>query len=73
LTELDVVRVTEGRLVSVTLDALPDTPFEGRVTRIDSQSEDYRGDVTYPVIVELLQSPEALRWGMTALVEIHVE
>ena len=73
LIELEVVRVAVGQPVTVTLDALPDTPLEGQVLRIDEQSEDYRGDVTYPVFIELLRSTEGLRWGMTASVEIDAE
>ncbi|MGD8997987.1 MAG: HlyD family efflux transporter periplasmic adaptor subunit [Anaerolineae bacterium] len=73
LIELDVVRVAVDQPVTVTLDALHDTPLEGRVVRIDEQSEDYRGDVTYPVIIELLRGVQELRWGMTASVEIDVE
>ncbi len=78
LTELDVVKVAVGQPVSVTLDALPDTLLEGRVTRIGAQSEDYRGDVTYPVFIELPQRVQEerkghIRWGMTASVEIDVK
>jgi multidrug efflux pump subunit AcrA (membrane-fusion protein) len=73
LIELDVVRVAVGQPVSVTLDALPDAPLDGQVVRVGEQSEDYRGDVTYPVIIEPLQDVQELRWGMTALVEIDVE
>jgi HlyD family secretion protein len=73
LIELDVVNVAVGQPVRVTLDALPDEPLEGQVVRIGDQDEDYRGDVTYPVIVELLQDVRELRWGMTALVEIGIE
>jgi HlyD family secretion protein len=73
LIELDVVNVTVGQPVKVTLDALPNEPLEGRVARIGDQHEDYRGDVTYPVIVEVPHDGKALRWGMTALVEIGAE
>lgn len=73
LTELDAVRVAVGQSVVVTLDAFPDAPLQGRVTRIGQQSEDYRGDVTYPVIVALDEQRPELRWGMTALIEIEVE
>jgi HlyD family secretion protein len=73
LMELEVVRVAVGRPVTVTLDALPEASAEGQVVRIDEQSEDYRGDVTYPVIIELLEPAQELRWGMTASVEIDVE
>jgi HlyD family secretion protein len=73
LTELDVARVAEGQPVAVKVDALSDAPLSGRVLRIDEQSEDYRGDVVYPVIVELDGDTTALRWGMTTMVEIEAE
>jgi len=73
LTELDVARVAEGRPVVVKVDALPDAPLSGHVLRIDEQSEDYRGDVVYPVTVGLDGDTTALRWGMTAMVEIEAE
>jgi hypothetical protein len=56
----------------VTVDALPDSPLSGRVERIDLQAVDYRGDVTYPVYVTLVNPPESLRWGMTAVVEVDL-
>ncbi len=73
LTELDVTEVEVGQSALVTLDALPDQGLEGRVQRIDRQPEDYRGDVVYPVLIELDEPIPQLRWGMTALVEIEVE
>ncbi len=73
LTELDVARVAVGQAAVVTVDALPDLELRGRVARIDQQSVDYRGDVTYPIIVELDEDARGLRWGMTALAEIEAE
>jgi HlyD family secretion protein len=73
LTELDVARVTEGQSVVVTVDALPDVELRGHVIRIGLQSVDYRGDVTYPVYVELDDDTPELRWGMTAMVEIETQ
>jgi multidrug efflux pump subunit AcrA (membrane-fusion protein) len=73
LTELDVARVVEGQLVVVTVDALPGVELRGHVARIGLQSEDYRGDVVYPVIVELDENAPGLRWGMTAVVEIETD
>jgi multidrug resistance efflux pump len=73
LTELDVARVAEGQAAVVTVDALPDVEFKGHVVRIGLQSEDYRGDVTYPVYVELDEVASELRWGMTAMVEIEAD
>jgi HlyD family secretion protein len=74
LTELDVARVAEGQPAVVTVDALPDAEFAGRVREIALQSEDYRGDVVYAVTVELTDVSSApLRWGMTAMVEIEAD
>jgi multidrug efflux pump subunit AcrA (membrane-fusion protein) len=73
LTELDVARVREGQTAVVTPDALPGVELKGRVRRIGLRSVDYRGDVTYPVTVELEAVASELRWGMTALVEIELE
>lgn len=73
LTELDVARVREGQAAEVTADAMPETKLQGRVARIGLRSIDYRGDVTYPVTVELQEVPAELRWGMTALVEIDLD
>lgn len=73
LTELDVAQVTEGQAAAVKVDALPDVELRGRVARIDLRSVDYRGDVTYPVTVELEENVPGLRWGMTALVELKAD
>jgi HlyD family secretion protein len=71
LTELDVVYVEVGQPATVTADALPDRPLKGHVLRVERQGVDYRGDVTYPVIIELDESLPALRWGMTVMIEIE--
>jgi HlyD family secretion protein len=73
LTELDVARVAEGQAAVVTVDALPDLELRGHVARVDLQSVDYRGDVTYPVYIELDEVVPELRWGMTAMVEIEAD
>jgi HlyD family secretion protein len=73
LTELDVARVREGQAVAVTADALPDTKLRGHVTRISLRSVDYRGDVTYPVTIQLEETAPELRWGMTAVAQIEVD
>jgi multidrug efflux pump subunit AcrA (membrane-fusion protein) len=75
LTELEFVRVRVGLPVEVTVDALPGALLAGKVSRIGDRSVDYRGDVTYPVEIELDEpgGGQGLRWGMTALVEIDVQ
>jgi len=57
----------------VTVDALPGLQLNGRVARIKLQNVDYRGDVTYPIIVELDEAAPELRWGMMATVEIEAD
>jgi HlyD family secretion protein len=73
LTELDVAQVEEGQGVVVTVDAMPEQEMRGVVERIGLQAQDYRGDVVYPVYVELGEVMPELRWGMTAMVEIDVD
>lgn len=74
LTEIDVVRVEVGQPVDISVDALPEANFEGKVTRIQPQSETKAGDVTYTVQIGLTNGDTSrLRWGMTTFVDIDVE
>jgi multidrug efflux pump subunit AcrA (membrane-fusion protein) len=72
LTELDVGQVVVGQPAEVSVDALPGETYPGVVQAIGLRGEDYRGDVVYEVTVVLTDPEEAkaLRWGMTAVVEI---
>jgi len=72
LNEVDVARVSVGDAAVVTLDALPNVTIDGQVTRIAPKASEGSG-VNYTVIIELNDIPEAVRWGMTAFVEIEVE
>jgi multidrug efflux pump subunit AcrA (membrane-fusion protein) len=73
LDEIDVVGVSLGQKVAVTFDALPDQVMDGQVTRISPMAEPGSGGVHYTVIVELDEIDPALRWGMTAFVDIESE
>jgi multidrug resistance efflux pump len=72
LNEVDVAQVSVGDAAIVTLDALPNVSIDGQVTRIAPKASEGSG-VNYTVIIELNDIPEAVRWGMTAFVEIEVE
>lgn len=72
LNEIDVARVKVGDTASVTFDALPDVIVKGTVVRIASKADEGSG-VNYPVVIELDEIPENLRWGMTAFVDIEVD
>jgi multidrug resistance efflux pump len=68
LTEIDVVKLSEGQPVSVTLDAIPDANLTGVIQSIGQSYEEKQGDIVYPVTVALEDSHPSLRWGMTAVV-----
>lgn len=72
LNEVDVARVSVGDPAVIRLDALPDVSIDGEVTRIAPKASAGSG-VNYTVVIELSDIPEAVRWGMTAFVEIEVE
>ena len=50
------------------MDALPDLRLTGKVVSIGDAYEETRGDITYPVMIELDETDPRLKWGMTALV-----
>ncbi len=72
LGEVDVARVKEGQPVRVTFDALPGKTINGTVTRIAPMSTPGQSAVNYVVTVSLEQIDPALRWGMTAFVDVQV-
>ncbi len=73
LSEVDVARVHEGQPVRVTFDALAGVTISGKVTRIAPMSTPGQGGVNYTAIVDLDAIDPALRWGMTAFVDIEIE
>lgn len=70
LGEIDVAKIGVGDSAIVTFDALPDLVLEGTVVSIAPKAAEGSG-VNYPVILELSEIPAALRWGMTAFVDIE--
>jgi multidrug resistance efflux pump len=73
LDEIDVARVAVGQQAAVTFDALPERTFVGYVTRISPMAEPGTGGVNYTVTIEVEDIDPAIRWGMTAFVDIEVE
>ena len=68
LTEIDVVKLSEGQPVTVTLDAIPGETLNGVIKSIGQTYEENQGDIVYAVSVALDDSHPSLRWGMTAVV-----
>ncbi len=71
LTEIDVVELEEGQLVTVTLDAISSVTLQGNVFLIGQSYSENQGDVVYEVTVLLTESHPAMRWGMTAEVKFE--
>jgi multidrug efflux pump subunit AcrA (membrane-fusion protein) len=72
LDEIDVARVALGQQAAVTFDALPEQVFTGHVIHISPMAEPGSGGVNYTVIIEMEDLDPAIRWGMTAFVDIEV-
>lgn len=70
LAEGDVASLSPGMKAKITLDAFPNRTFEGEVTRVAYQSENTRGSVTYQVTLNFNPNGAAVRWGMTAYVDL---
>jgi multidrug efflux pump subunit AcrA (membrane-fusion protein) len=72
LSELEVGQIEVGEGAVVKVDAFPSSELRGTVTDIALQAQDYRGDTVYEVTIGLdpVSAWPALRWGMTAMVEI---
>lgn len=73
LRETDVARIAVGMGVEVTFDALPGRTYRGTVARIAPMSNTEKGSTNYTVGVDLPDPDAALRWGMTAFVNIRVD
>lgn len=73
--ETDVVEVAPGQRARVLVDAVPDTSFEGTVTRVGQSGRGLTGQTqeatNFEVAVLLKEPPVELRPGMNADVEIQ--
>jgi HlyD family secretion protein len=68
LSEIDVVGVSVGQAVRISVDALPGLKLTGKVISISDAYQETRGDITYTTRIELDNTDPLLRWGMTVLV-----
>lgn len=71
LTEIDVVRLSDGQPVAVSLDAIPEATLNGVIESISQTYEEKQGDVVYTATVALEDGHPSLRWGMTAVVKFE--
>lgn len=65
ISELEVVNVEVGQVVTLTADALPGVEMNGVVTSISQSSYMQSGDVLYTVYIAVNDVDARVRWGMT--------
>jgi multidrug efflux pump subunit AcrA (membrane-fusion protein) len=65
VTELEVVKLSEGQSVTLVPDALPDLVLNGTVTEISQAFTQQGGDILYTVHIAVADTDPRLRWGMT--------
>ncbi|MBU1701182.1 MAG: efflux RND transporter periplasmic adaptor subunit [Candidatus Eisenbacteria bacterium] len=70
--ETDVISVSAGQSARVEVDALPNTILRGRVSLVGQAGRTSQEGADFLVRVRIQESPESLRPGMTADVEILV-
>jgi multidrug efflux pump subunit AcrA (membrane-fusion protein) len=73
LNEVDAAQVGIGSTVTLTFDALPGITTQGEIVRISPMASAGQGGTNFTAVIEMSDPPEALRWGMTAFVDIDVE
>ncbi len=72
ITELEVVDIQVGQVVSLTADALPDVTMKGVVTAVSELSFTQSGDILYTVYIAADNVDERVKWGMTVEVVFEV-
>ena len=72
IDEADIGQVKAGQGVNFTVDAFPERSFRGKVQQVRLSATNTSNVITYPVVVEVDNSDQALLPGMTANAEIEV-
>jgi HlyD family secretion protein len=70
--ETDIGKLQPGLPVTITVDAYPNRPFQGRVLMIEPQATVDQNVTMFPVIVRIANEGDLLKPGMNADVEVHV-
>lgn len=65
VTELEVVKLSEGQAASFVPDALPDLTLNGSITEISQAYTQQGGDILYTVRITVKNPDPRLKWGMT--------
>ena len=72
ISEIDIQQIKVGQPVTITFDALKGKTYQGEVSQVALVSSDSSSDVSFPVVIKLLNPDSEVRSGMTAEVKIVV-
>ncbi len=72
LNEVDAAHINLADKVTLTFDALPGAIIEGKLLSISPMASSGQGGTNFTAIIEMVDPPQELRWGMTAFVDIEV-
>jgi HlyD family secretion protein len=72
ISEVDINRITIGQEASISLDAVTDKEYNGRVTEVSLVGTTVAGVVSFRVTIELINPDASVRPGMTAGINVVV-
>ena len=70
--ETDIGKIQPGMSATITVDAYPNRPFDGRVLKIEPQSTVSQNVTMFAVLIQIPNGQGLLRPGMNADVEVHI-
>lgn len=71
INEVDITKIKVGQIATITLDALPDKSFVGKVSSVDNVGTSNSGVVQFNVYVRFMTVPSDIKSGMSANVSIQ--
>jgi len=73
IDEADIGKIRAGEKANFNVDAFPDRRFEGTISQVRLSPQIVQNVVTYPVLINVVNSNLDLKPGMTANVSIPIE
>jgi HlyD family secretion protein len=70
--ETDIGKIKPGMNVTITVDAYPNRPFQGRVLKVEPQATVVQNVTMFPVLMRIANEDDLLRPGMNAEVEVSI-
>ena len=70
--ETDIGKIQPGMDVTITVEAYPNRPFQGRVLKIEPQALVQQNVTMFPVLARIGNLNNMLKPGMNAEVEVHI-